>query len=36
MITYLELKTVGVCAIKILSYTTNKYWRMNFEFVINP
>ena len=36
VILYIEMKTIGVCAIKVLSYKTNIQWRMNFELNIIP
>ena len=36
VILYIEMKTLDVCAIKVLSYKTNIQWRMHFELIINP
>ena len=36
VILYIEMKTLGVCAIRVLSYKTNIQWRMHFELIINP
>ena len=35
VILYIEMKTLGVCVIKDLSYKTNIQWRMHFELIIN-
>jgi hypothetical protein len=35
VILYIEMKPLGVCAIKVLNYKTNIQWRMHFELIIN-